>query len=78
MLDGAVHVGLTDAELKELASMDPARVRKCSRRDLATALALGETGSTTVAGTMILAKLASIPVFATGGLGGVHRQCRLC
>jgi pseudouridine-5'-phosphate glycosidase len=48
-------------------------VRKCSRRDLALAVANGEDGATTVAGTMILAHLAGIPIFATGGIGGVHR-----
>ena len=48
-------------------------VRKCSRRDLALAVGLGEDGATTVAGTMIVAHMAGIRVFATGGIGGVHR-----
>jgi pseudouridine-5'-phosphate glycosidase len=48
-------------------------VRKCSRRDLSIAMALGEDAATTVAGTMIVADMAGIRVFSTGGIGGVHR-----
>ena len=48
-------------------------MRKCSRRDLAIAVGLGEDGATTVAGTMIVAHMAGIRIFATGGIGGVHR-----
>jgi len=68
---GRIHVGLEPQELEALATA-PA-VRKLSRADLAPALATGETGATTVAATMICAHLAGIAVFATGGIGGVHR-----
>jgi pseudouridylate synthase len=68
---GAIRVGLADAELAVLAAATD--VAKLSRADLAVALAQGRTGSTTVAATMIAARLAGIAVFATGGIGGVHR-----
>ena len=71
IIRGQVHIGLTADQLEYLATR--ANVRKCSRRDLALALANGEDGATTVAGTMILAHLAGIQIFATGGIGGVHR-----
>ncbi|SDX41184.1 pseudouridine-5'-phosphate glycosidase [Roseicitreum antarcticum] len=71
VLDGRIHIGLTAAEL---AALGQARdVMKLSRADLAACLALGRTGATTVAATMICAHLAGIAVFATGGIGGVHR-----
>jgi pseudouridylate synthase len=68
---GAIHVGLESAALETLARAEG--VAKLSRADLAVALARGETGATTVAATMICAHLAGIEVFATGGIGGVHR-----
>ncbi|MEM9851262.1 MAG: pseudouridine-5'-phosphate glycosidase [Pseudomonadota bacterium] len=71
VLDGAVRIGLSDADIDALAQAR--RVAKLSRADLAWALATGATGSTTVAATMILAARAGIAVFATGGIGGVHR-----
>jgi len=71
VLDGRIRVGLDDEDLERLAT-DPA-VRKVSRRDLPVVLATGEAGATTVAATMIAAELAGIRVFATGGIGGVHR-----
>ena len=71
LLDGRVHIGLTDAQLERLAEEDGAR--KISRRDFGIALAKKENGGTTVAGTLIAARLARIRVFATGGIGGVHR-----
>lgn len=71
VLDGAIHVGLDEAELAALASATGAR--KCSRRDLAVAVAQGEPGGTTVAATAWIAHRAGIAVFATGGIGGVHR-----
>ncbi|MFQ5438320.1 MAG: pseudouridine-5'-phosphate glycosidase [Paracoccaceae bacterium] len=71
VMDGRIKIGLTVAELDDLAQR--ADVRKLSRADLAVCLALGETGATTVAATMICARLAGIDVFATGGIGGVHR-----
>lgn len=71
LLNGAVHIGLEPAALEVLAVSK--EVRKCSRRDLPIALARREPGSTTVAATMLLAHRAGIRVFATGGIGGVHR-----
>jgi pseudouridine-5'-phosphate glycosidase len=70
VLDGKIHVGLTDAELERLANED--HVRKISRRDFATAIVKKECGGTTVAGTMFAAHQAGIQAFATGGIGGVH------
>lgn len=72
VLDGRVHVGLTRAQLERLAQEDGAR--KISRRDFGIALARRENGGTTVAGTLIAARLAGVKVFATGGIGGVHRN----
>ena len=68
---GVIHVGVDDALLERLAS-EPS-VAKVSRRNLGATLARGELGATTVAATMLCAHLAGIRVFATGGLGGVHR-----
>jgi len=70
ILDGEIHIGLTDAELERLANEE--NIRKISRRDFATAILKKECGGTTVAGTMFAAHLAGIKVFATGGIGGVH------
>lgn len=72
VLQGKLKVGLTEAEIDQLGRTGQA-ARKCSRRDLASALALGQTGATTVSGTMIGAHAAGIGVFVTGGIGGVHR-----
>jgi pseudouridine-5'-phosphate glycosidase len=71
ILHGQITVGLDDAQLEYLATAEG--VRKCSRRDLGIAVARRLDGATTVAGTMIVAALAGIGVFATGGIGGVHR-----
>lgn len=71
VLDGTARVGLDGDQLDRLCSADD--VAKLSMRDLGTALALGVDGATTVASTAALAHLAGIAVFATGGLGGVHR-----
>jgi pseudouridylate synthase len=71
ILNRQIHVGLTDNELVELGQAKG--VAKLSRADLAACLASGGTGATTVAATMICAHLAGIEVFATGGIGGVHR-----
>lgn len=73
ILDGIIVVGVSGEQIKHLASLPEGKVRKCSRRDLPIALALGQTGATTVAGTMIVADMVGIEVFATGGIGGVHR-----
>lgn len=71
VMDGAIRIGLSDAQLTALARSTDAQ--KLSRADLAICLATGATGATTVAATMIAAHLAGIGVFATGGIGGVHR-----
>lgn len=71
VLNGEIRVGLTSDDIEMLAAAD--YVRKCSRRDLAIAIGMRQHGATTVAGTMIVAHMAGIRVFATGGIGGVHR-----
>src|SRR5512140_190289 len=71
VIDGTIRVGLSDDELNWLGSAKD--VLKLSRNDLAYAIATGRHGATTVAATMICAHLAGIRVFATGGIGGVHR-----
>ena len=71
VIGGAIRVGLSDGELESLATTKG--VLKLSRNDLAYALSTGQPGATTVAATMICADLAGIRVFATGGIGGVHR-----
>lgn len=71
IMDHRIHIGLTDAQLDSLGQARG--VAKLSRADLAVCLASGRTGATTVAATMICAHLAGISVFATGGIGGVHR-----
>ncbi|HXR65288.1 MAG TPA: pseudouridine-5'-phosphate glycosidase [Ktedonobacteraceae bacterium] len=69
--DGRIVVGLSAAEIEQLATAE--HVLKISRRDLAVALATRQLGATTVAGTMLCASLAGVRFFATGGIGGVHR-----
>ena len=71
IIKGRIKVGLTRDQIDFLATND--EVQKVSRRDLAIAVAQKTSGSTTVASTMIIASLAKIAVFATGGIGGVHR-----
>lgn len=71
VLDGTLHAGLTDSQLEALAQATD--VAKISRADMAVIMAQGRTGATTVAATMIAAHLAGIHVFATGGIGGVHK-----
>lgn len=71
VVSGRLRVGLSDEERRELAQAQGAL--KLSRADLAFAIAEGRTGGTTVAATMIGAHLAGIKVFATGGIGGVHK-----
>jgi len=71
VLDGRAHVGLTPEEVERVA-FDPA-MRKLGFRDLSLALATGSSGATTVSAVTYLSSLAGIRVFATGGLGGVHR-----
>lgn len=71
VLDGVLRVGLEDDQLEALAQTKGAA--KLSRADMAVCMVSGKTGATTVAATMIAANLAGISVFATGGIGGVHR-----
>ena len=71
VLKGQLHVGLEPEELDALGQAQ--HVAKLSRADMAACIATGGTGATTVAATMIAAHLAGIHVFATGGIGGVHR-----
>jgi pseudouridine-5'-phosphate glycosidase len=72
LLDGVLRAGLDADELEHLATAR--RIRKVSRRDLPVAVARGEDGATTVAATATIAAWAGIGVFATGGIGGVHRD----
>ena len=71
IIDREIHIGLSAERLEWLAQAED--VMKLSRADLAFAVAQGRTGATTVAATMICAALAGISVFATGGIGGVHK-----
>ena len=71
VIDGRLCAGLDDGQLEALAQARG--VAKLSRADMAVCIARGGTGATTVAATMIAARLAGIEVFATGGIGGVHR-----
>lgn len=72
VLAGRPTIGLTDEELQEFAQTTG--VMKASRRDLGTAVGLKRTAGTTVSATMALAHAAGVQVFATGGIGGVHRR----
>jgi pseudouridylate synthase len=71
ILEGKLHVGLSGDQLRHVAEAD--NIRKISRRDLALAVTHGWDGATTVAATVWIAHRAGITVFATGGIGGVHR-----
>ncbi len=72
IMDGRLRVGLDQQEIETLARTGR-EVVKCSRRDIPFLLENRRTGATTVAATMIIAEMAGISVFATGGIGGVHR-----
>ncbi|XVV39434.1 pseudouridine-5'-phosphate glycosidase [Streptomyces sp. CA-100214] len=72
VLDGRPHVGLDKEQLERVANEDG--IRKLGHRDLPLAVAAGASGATTVSATALLAALAGVRVFATGGLGGVHRE----
>lgn len=74
ILDGRVHIGLDTDALEQVANRSD--IVKVSVRDLATVVASGGSGATTVAATSHIAERAGIRVFATGGLGGVHREAR--
>jgi pseudouridine-5'-phosphate glycosidase len=72
LLDGKIHIGISDGELVRLSDAESAL--KVSHRDFATAIVKKANGGTTVAGTMFAANMAGIKVFATGGIGGVHKE----
>ncbi|MDP1779186.1 MAG: pseudouridine-5'-phosphate glycosidase, partial [Anaerolineales bacterium] len=72
LLDGKIRIGLSDLELVRLSDSDS--TLKVSHRDFATAIVKKMNGGTTVAGTMFASQLAGIKVFATGGIGGVHKE----
>ncbi|MEU8981474.1 pseudouridine-5'-phosphate glycosidase [Streptomyces sp. NPDC058246] len=72
VLDGQPHVGLDKEQLERVANEDG--IRKLGHRDLPLAVAAGASGATTVSATALLAASAGVRVFATGGLGGVHRE----
>lgn len=72
LLDGKLHIGLNEQELEQLANAE--NVYKVGPRDFATVISKKANGGTTVAGTMLACKHANIKVFATGGIGGVHRD----
>ncbi|KAJ2751735.1 hypothetical protein GGI19_004292 [Coemansia pectinata] len=76
LIDGKIHVGLGDAELEQLGKSGKSAI-KTSRRDMAAVLSQRLLGATTVSGTMVAAHMAGIQVFATGGIGGVHRGAEL-
>lgn len=71
IIDGKLKVGLSDEELLLMCKAE--NIGKVSRRDVATYVATKKNGATTVATTMMIANMAGIRVFATGGIGGVHR-----
>lgn len=73
VIDGRMKAGLSASEVELLCKNENGCVGKLSRRDLPVALATGATGATTVTTTMMLAHMAGISFFATGGIGGVHR-----
>ncbi|XP_037818341.1 pseudouridine-metabolizing bifunctional protein C1861.05-like [Lucilia sericata] len=74
LMDGRLKVGLSKDDIVQLAKMERSDVIKSSRRDLAYVISNGKCGGTTVAATMIVAHMAGIKIFATGGVGGVHRD----
>ena len=76
IINGKLKVGLTDQEIDYLGRKGRA-VTKVSRRDIPYILTTGKDGATTVSATMIIANLANIKIFATGGIGGVHRGAEL-
>jgi pseudouridylate synthase len=71
-LDGSLHIGLGESQLERLAN--ESEVIKVGPRDFATVMVRGACGGTTVAGTMLASKHAGLKIFATGGIGGVHRE----
>ncbi len=74
LLDGKIRIGLSDLELVRLSDAKRDSALKVSHRDFATAIVKKMNGGTTVAGTMFASQMAGIKVFATGGIGGVHKE----
>jgi pseudouridine-5'-phosphate glycosidase/pseudouridine kinase len=74
IVQGQIRVGLDENELSRLGDVQKSRPIKTARRDLAYVVGKGLNGGTTVSGTLVLANKVGIPVFATGGIGGVHRE----
>ncbi|HEY60990.1 MAG TPA: pseudouridine-5'-phosphate glycosidase [Anaerolineae bacterium] len=72
IVNGCIHIGLSESEIETLAKSE--HLRKISKRDFGIAIGKGLSGGTTVAGTITVANLVGIKVFATGGIGGVHRN----
>ncbi|XP_011351704.1 pseudouridine-metabolizing bifunctional protein C1861.05 isoform X2 [Ooceraea biroi] len=77
IIDGKIHIGLNNEQLKILSKADPTRTTKCSRRDISSIVSRKLNGGTTVSATMLIAHAADIPIMATGGIGGVHRGAEL-
>ena len=73
IVHGNVTVGMSEQQIEEFGRADPESIAKCSRRDLPSIVAGKRHGSLTVAGTIVVADAANIRIFATGGIGGVHR-----
>ncbi|RZC37127.1 pseudouridine-metabolizing bifunctional protein, partial [Asbolus verrucosus] len=74
IIKGQIKVGLSENELNQLGDVKISQPIKTSRRDLSFVVANNLNGGTTVSGTLLVANKAGIPVFATGGIGGVHRE----
>ncbi len=77
LMDGKVLVGMSEKQIQILAQAGPSQVEKVSRRDLSVILSQKKMGATTVAATMMICEIVGIKVFATGGIGGVHRGAEL-
>lgn len=77
IIDGKVYVGLNKEQLEILSRTDPVETLKCSRRDISTIVSRMLNGGTTVSATMLIANMAAIPIMATGGIGGVHREAEI-
>lgn len=74
IIGGKIYVGFNHEQLEILSKTNPATTKKCSARDLSFILSQKLNGGTTVSATMLIANLAGIPIMATGGIGGVHRD----
>ncbi|XP_033232223.1 pseudouridine-metabolizing bifunctional protein C1861.05 isoform X3 [Belonocnema kinseyi] len=77
ILEGKVHIGINQDEIERLSQTPRQKVIKCSRRDFPFVISQKLNGSTTVCGTMLMAKQVGIQIMATGGIGGVHRGAEI-